>query len=362
MIDVPPCRKLSEVSKGGSWVCGVQWLCLSLLLWATAFLPIHAQATGRPGDRPLVVASASIFADMAEVIAGPELEVRSIVPVGGDPHTFEPTPEAAELVANADLILVNGLTFEGWILELIATSGSKAPVVVITEGIAPLGSLSYANSADPHAWMSALNGQVYARNVYQALSEHYTAFADQFAFNFGIYLKQLQDLDRWIRDTIAVIPVQHRVLVTSHDAFQYYGREYGLRLEAILGTSTDADAQMADVARVVNLVKNNGLPALFVESTVNPRLIRQIAEDTGARIGGSLFSDSLGEKGGPGDTYLKMLRHNTRTIVGGLASTIQAENRELAESGGGSIPALVLVLLLIFAAGTFVMLRYGQQG
>ena len=310
--------------------------------------------------KPLVVSTASIFADMAEVIGGDVIDVRSIVPLGGDPHTYEPTPAAAKLVTDADLILRNGLTFEGWLNELIQYSGTEAPVTLITKGIDALGSVSYAGSSDPHAWMNARNGLVYAENIYRALALTFPEYADQFAFNYGIYRQDIEALDAWIRDTLAVIPARQRILITSHDAFQYYGQAYGLRLEAILGTSTDADAQTNDVARVVELIEAGGVPAVFIESTVNPKLIRQIAEDTDARIGGSLFSDSLGDEDSPAATYLDMLRYNTRTIVAGLTGGPLGADDGFDEEEG-SIPLLVVTLLAVFAAGFTIMFRYGQD-
>jgi ABC-type Zn uptake system ZnuABC Zn-binding protein ZnuA len=328
---------------------------LALLVGAFA-KTTHAQSDG---DRPLVVSTASIFADMAEVIAGNVVEVRSIVPLGGDPHTFEATPEAAALVTSADLILRNGLTFEGWLNELIQNSGTPAQVVLITKGITPLGSMSYEGSEDPHAWMNAANGLIYAQNIYRALSLTFPEYADQFDFNYRIYRQQIEDIDTWIRDTVQVIPEGQRILITSHDAFQYYGQAYGLRLEAILGTSTDADAQTSDVARVIKLITENRVPAVFIESTVNPKLIRQIADDTGARIGGSLFSDSLGDGESPAATYLDMLRYNTRTIVSGLTGTSGLDSGFSEEEG--SIPLLIGTLLVVFAIGFLIMFRYGQR-
>ena len=336
----------------GLWV----WLALG---WASA-KTAPAQAPAAEEDRPLVVATASIFADMAEVIGGDAVRVESIVPLGGDPHTFEPTPDAAELVTQADLVLRNGLTFEGWLNELIRYSGTEAPVALVTKGIEPLGSVSYAGSSDPHAWMDARNGLVYAENIYRALAATFPEYADQFRFNHEIYRRDIEALDVWIRDTVRVIPREHRVLITSHDAFQYYGRAYGLRLEAILGTSTDADAQTNDVARVVALIEESGVPAVFIESTVNPKLIRQIAEDTDARIGGSLFSDSLGDAYSAAPTYLDMLRANTRTIVTALTGGLGGADDGFDEEEG-SIPLLVGVLAGVFALGFAVMFAYGQE-
>lgn len=330
------------------------------LLLLTCSNAVLAQAETEE-SRPLIVSTASIFADMAEVIGGNLIQVSSVVPLGGDPHTFEPTPESAQLVTDADLILRNGLTFEGWLNELIRYSGTQAPVALITEGITPLGSATYAGSSDPHAWMSARNGLVYAENIYQALSQTFPEYTEEFGFNYRIYRQEIQALDAWVRDTISVIPDQQRVLITSHDAFQYFGTEYGLRLEAILGTSTDADAQTSDVARVIALIEEAGVPAVFIESTVNPKLIRQIAADTRARIGGSLYSDSLGDELSPAPTYLDMIRYNTRVIVRGLSggTTLLAEAR--GEQDEGSIPLLVATLLGVFALGFAVMFRYVQD-
>lgn len=312
-------------------------------------------------ERPLVVATASIFADMARVIGGDVINVKSVVPLGGDPHTFEPTSESAQLVADADLVLRNGLTFEGWLNELIRYSGSDSPVTLITKGIQPLGSIVYEGSEDPHAWMAASNGLIYAENIYQALAITFPEYADQFGFNYRIYRQEIEEIDAWIRDTVSVIPPKARILITSHDAFQYYGAAYGMRLEAILGTSTDADAQTNDVARVIKLIAENDVPAVFIESTVNPKLIRQIADDTGAKVGGSLFSDSLGDELSPAPTYLDMLRYNTRTIVNGLSGATAGLADDGFDEEKGSIPLLVITLLVVFALGLLVMFKYGQD-
>lgn len=269
-------------------------------------------------ERPLVVATASMFADMAEVIGGDLIEVKTIVPVGGDPHTYEPTPADARLAASADLVLRNGLTFEGWINELIQNAGSDAMVALITEGIDAIESEDYANSSDPHAWMSARNGLQYIRNIRDALVTLAPEYTEEFNFNYGIYRQQLDDLDQEIEAQIKSIPRAQRVLITSHDAFRYYGMRYGIRVEAVLGTSTDADVQTSDIRRLNEVLQDTGVPAVFIESTVNPKLLQQIAQDNGVMIGGSLYADSLGEPDSPGDTYIKMLRHNTQVILEGL--------------------------------------------
>jgi ABC-type Zn uptake system ZnuABC Zn-binding protein ZnuA len=260
-----------------------------------------------------VIATTTITADIARNIAGDKFEIRHIVPVGGDPHLYEPVPKDAQLVAKADLILVNGLTLEGWLTEFIENSGTKATVVVTTEGIKPVKSEKY-HSPDPHAWMTAANGIIYARNITKALSEYAPEHKAEFEANFRNYTKKLKQLEISILQEIDKIPKKQRVLITSHDAFQYFGRHYGIRLESILGTSTDAEAQTADIIRVQKVIKETGVPAVFIESTINPKLLQQIATDNNIKIGGELFSDSLGELGGDAETYLKMLQHNAMTI------------------------------------------------
>ncbi|MBC6995676.1 zinc ABC transporter substrate-binding protein [Neolewinella lacunae] len=311
--------------------------------------------------RPLVLASASIFADMAEVIAGGLLRVQSIVPIGGDPHIYEPTPADVQLVSRADLVLINGLTFEGWMNELIANSGTRANTVIITQGIGSIASEEYANSSDPHAWMTAKNGQTYARNIRDALIALDPANQDVYTFNAGIYLQQLEDLDAEIFQQIESIPLEKRVLITSHDAFRYYGRHYGIRVEAALGTSTDAEVRTEDVNRLTRIIRETGVPAIFVESTINPKLIRQIATDNGLIIGGSLYADSLADPSLPAGTYLGMLRHNTQTIVAALRG-------EAVDSGDGMGPSaarqggLLAIILAVMLGAFFYMVRQLNTG
>lgn len=284
-----------------------------------------------------IVATTTITADIAQNIAGNKFEIVHIVPAGGDPHLYEPVPQDAQLVAKANLILVNGLTLEGWLTEFIDNSGTKAKVVVVSEGIKPVISKKY-KSPDPHAWMTAANGIIYARNTMKALIAYAPEHKAFFEKNFSNYKKQLEQLEISILQEVDKIPKKQRVLITSHDAFQYFGRHYGIRLESILGTSTDAEAQTADVMRVQKVIAETGVPAVFIESTINPKLLRQIAEDNNVEIGGELFSDSLGELGGDGETYLEMLRHNATTISYALKgdATEEEQNTRNIVSDNGS--------------------------
>ncbi len=270
-------------------------------------------------DKKLVVATASMMGDMAENIAGGEVIVKTIVPIGGDPHLYEPTPKDAQLANQADLVLKNGLTFEGWLNDLIANSGTKAKTVRVTEGINPIESAAYKNSADPHAWMDASLGLVYIKNIKDALVELAPEHKETFEFNYGVYKKQLEDLDHYIIDQIQTIPAAQRVLITSHDAFQYYGRKYGIRLEAILGTSTDAEVQTSDIMRLNKVIQSSKVPAVFIESTINPKLLEQLAKDNDIKVGGQLYADSIGDKDSPAPSYIDMLKYNTDVIVKALS-------------------------------------------
>lgn len=287
----------------------------TLLLLVTIQLLTFAQ------DKVNVVASASIFRDMAEQVGGEYVNTQSIVPIGADPHTYTPKPSDAKLVTEADLILINGLTFEGWINELIENSGTKAKVVLITEGVRPITSLVYDNASDPHAWMDALNGVVYVQNIASALATVDPKHSAEYIKNAEAYKKEIKQADAYIKKQIQSIPADKRVLITSHDAFQYFGRAYGIELNAIQGISTEAEARAKDVQRVIQTIRQKNVPAIFIESTINPKLLKQISDDTGAQIGGELFADSLGEEDGPGGTYIKMLTHNAEVITNALTGS-----------------------------------------
>lgn len=293
-----------------------------------------------------IVSTASIFADMAENIAGGHVMVKTIVPVGGDPHIYDPTPADAQLVASADLILRNALTFEGWLDDLIASANTKAKIVTITQGIEAIHAV-HKNSSDPHAWMSAANGLVYIENIKNALVELDPDNREVYEFNYGVYRKQLEELDAYIFNEVKKIPERRRILITSHDAFEYYGQRYGLRLESVLGISTDAEAQTSDMVRLSNIIRESGVPAVFIETTVNPKLLQQIATDNKVRIGGKLFSDSIGDKDSDAPSYYEMLKYNTDTIVRALASNEDDGKPESEKTGKTSWGTWVLLGLLL---------------
>lgn len=301
-------------------------------------------STGYSQDKIRIISSASIFQDMALNIGKDKVESFSIVPIGGDPHLYEPKPSDAQLVKSADIILVNGLTFEGWITKLIDNSGTKARTYTITEGVNAIKSDTYENAADPHAWMDANNGLIYIRNIKDALVENDPANKDFYLKNYEAYRKEISELDQYILSAINTIPKQKRILVTSHDAFAYYGKRYGLELNALKGISTEAEIQMSDMVRVKNRIRDSGVPAIFVESTIDPKVIQQIATDNNIEVGGELFADSVGEKDSEGPTYTSMLKHNTDVIVNALSKEVFAHTK-----GGDKNPAFDIAIYILLA-------------
>ncbi len=277
---------------------------------------------------PKVVATASMIGDMAKQIGGNAIAVSNVVPIGGDPHIYDPTPSDAQMVAQADLILKNGLTFEGWLNELIENSGTNAEIVTVTEGITPITSLVYKNATDPHAWMDVNRALTYIKNILDALVRLHPTSEALFQENYEKYHQKLVELDLYIQEQIKSIPEEKRILITSHDAFQYYGRRYGIRLESVIGTSTDAEVQTADIIRLNKIIKESGVPALFVESTINPKILEQLASDNKVSIGGKLYSDSIGDEDSPASTYYDMLKYNTDIIVAALKAPVTYDSRE----------------------------------
>ncbi len=318
------------------------------IILAIIFQALYAES------KPTVVCTASMISDMAKNIIGDKAEIKLIVPIGGDPHMYEPTPTDAELVNHADLILKNGMTFEGWLNKLIENSGTKADVVQVTKGINAISSLVYENAKDPHAWMDVGNAIIYAENIAEAAKKLMPESSEYLDENLKKYKAELQETDAYILKRIQEIPESRRVLITSHDAFQYYGEKYGIELVSTMGTSTDADVQTSDINMVYKKIRETGIPAIFVESTVNPKLIKQIAKDLNVVIGGKLYADSIGEKGSPGDTYIKMMKSNTDKIVEALSKEVVAEKID----GTGDMKMVYGLLgIIVFLGALFLFIR-----
>lgn len=311
-------------------------------------------ASGMAAAEPVkVVASFSILADMTREIGGDTVEVQALVGPDGDAHVFQPSPADTRKIADADLVVMNGLGFEGWMPRLVEASGYSGGTVVASTGVTELNSQEHDEedaheahdqehahdhehghdhaqddatehaghdhgSIDPHAWQDLSNGVVYARNIADGLAQADPANADGYRQRAAAYISKMQALDAEVKAELATIPQERRKVVTSHDAFGYFARAYGVEFIAPEGVSTESEASAADVAAIISQIKAENITGVFVESITNSRLIEQIARETDAHVGGTLYSDALSDAAGPAPTYLDMFRSNTRKILDAL--------------------------------------------
>jgi zinc/manganese transport system substrate-binding protein len=274
-------------------------------------------------DKLKIVASFSILADMVARVGGDRVDVDVLVGPGGDAHVYSPSPTDAKKLAAAKLAVVNGLGFEGWLERLIKASGTRAVVVVATKGVAPRRPAGerdpHGHDADPHAWQSVANAKIYVANIRDALVAADPAGQGAYAAHATAYLAELDALDGEVRAMIARIPVERRRVITTHDAFGHFAAAYGIAFMAPQGVSTETEASARDVARIISQIKKTKVPAVFLENVADPRLLARISAETGARIGGTLYSDALTLAGGDAPTYIEMIRHNVRQLVAALA-------------------------------------------
>ncbi len=318
----------------------------ALLISAAAVLALAlaAPAVAQTGKPIPVVATFSILGDMVKHIGGKHVAVTTLVGPDGDTHVYQPTPADARAVSEAKILVVNGLQFEGWLDRLIDASDFRGVRVVATDGIEPLaaehGSDPHARDGeaghdkhaggddhghhdhgafDPHAWQSVRNATVYAANIAAALARADPGNSGTYHRNRDAYVNRLEALDSEIHRIVARLPAGRRTVVTSHDAFRYFGHNYGLTFIAPQGLSTESEASAKDVARLVRQIREQGIRAMFVENITDPRLLKRIAEETGASIGGTLYPGALSGPDGPAPTYLDMMRHNATTIAQALA-------------------------------------------
>jgi zinc/manganese transport system substrate-binding protein len=297
----------------------------SLILLPTAAL---SQQTKLP-----VVASFSILADLIGNIGGDRVSITTLVQPGSDAHVYAPTPADAKTVAEAKLIVTNGLKFEGWMKRLVQSSASKAVLVEAAAGIkARIQKDDHGHAKndkhghdhagqDPHAWQSIGNIRVYVGNIRDALIAADPAGKAAFEANAVKYIGELDLVENEIKAIVAKIPMDRRKVITSHDAFGYFADAYGLVFIAPRGISTEAEASAKDVAKLIQQIRKEKIPAVFMENISDQRLIQQIAKESGAKLGGALFSDSLSKSDGPAPTYIRMMRYNIKTISEALLPT-----------------------------------------
>jgi zinc/manganese transport system substrate-binding protein len=303
-------------------------LSLALAVSFAAVVPVMGQGVaGQDSQLPEVaakievVASFSILADLARNVGSDRIHVTALVGPGGDAHVYSPSPADARVLGAAKLIVVNGLGFEGWLDRLVRASATKAVVVVASTGVTQRRSGDPGDSAaaaDPHAWQAVDNVKIYVANIRDALVRIDPPGSGVYAANAAAYAARLDRLDADIKHAIATIPAGRRKVITTHDAFGYFGDAYGVAFLAEQGVSTETEASARDVARTIVLIRQQGIPALFFENIVDPRLIKRIAAETGARIGGTLFSDALTDRAGAAPTYIDMMTHNVAEIVAAL--------------------------------------------
>jgi manganese transport system substrate-binding protein len=274
---------------------------------------------GKPADdREHVVTTFTVIADMARNIAGDALVVESITKPGVEIHEYEPTPSDMLTAAKADLVLDNGLGLERWFERFVQRS--EAEHVTLTEGIdpIPIRNGSYRGEANPHAWMSPRTATTYVTNIRDALIRLAPEHAETFRANTEAYLGELARIDRYLRDALTDLPPSQRALVTCEGAFSYLARDAGLREAYLWPVNSASEGTPQQIKATTSFVRRNGVPTLFCESTVSDRAQRQVARETGARLGAKLYVDSLSGPDGPVPTYLDLLRHDARAIVDGL--------------------------------------------
>ena len=312
------------------------WLIAAALALSTA-LPAQA------ADKLKVVATFSVLGDLATEIGGDHVEVRTLVGPNGDAHTFEPSPADAKAMGGAAVLVENGLGLEGWLSRLISVSGFKGEKVIATAGVKPIAWTGaeeeeghdhdkpeaghdhdhaahegHSHSVDPHAWQNPLNGVLYVQNIVAGLSAADPEHAAEYKAKGDELATALKVIDANFKAEFAKVPAERRKIVTSHDAFGYFADAYGIQFVAPEGVSTESEASAADVAKIIRQIKAEKITALFAENITDPRLLNQIARETGVTIGGELFSDALSPPDGPAPTYLKMFGNNGAKLLAAM--------------------------------------------
>lgn len=286
---------------------------------AAGLIAVSGSATARVYAPVDVVATFSILGDMVRQVGGDRVRVTTLVGPDSDAHVYQPTPADARAVAAARLLVINGLGFEGWIDRLKEASGYKGRVVTATAGVETRRMANRdQGEIDPHAWQSLANARIYVRNIADGLVAIDPAGAEIYRGNAARYMEEIDAVEAQVREAVDSLPAERRKVVTSHDAFGYLAAAYGIEFFAPVGFSTDAEASAGDVARLIRQIKREEIPAVFVENISDRRLLDQIVRETGARIGGTLYSDALSKEDGPAGTHLGMMLHNIRTLVSAL--------------------------------------------
>ena len=270
-----------------------------------------------------IVASFSVLGDMVKQIAGSHADVTTLVGPNGDAHTFEPSPSDAKTIADADLVFINGLGLERWMEGLAKSAGYKGPLTIASEGVKTRTMVEEEEGnnqtvTDPHAWQDLDNGLIYVNNIVAALKKADPADEADYKFAGDAFAATLKALDANVRKQISTIPRTKRRVITSHDAFGYFGAAYGVKFLAPEGLSTESEASAGDIAKLIAQIKREGIKALFIENVADPRMIEMIGKETGVKLGGALYSDALSPPDGPAPHYVDMFKNNVPKLIAGM--------------------------------------------
>lgn len=292
------------------------------LLLSTALPALIAFSATASAAELKAVASFTVLADVVKQVGGKHVSVSSLVKPDGDPHEFEPSPADAKSLKAADVVFVSGLGLEGWMDRLISASGYKGTPVTVSDGIKTREMDEDGKTiTDPHVWNSPLNVKVWVENIETTLAAADPADKDEFKANATAYLKKLDELDRYAHTKFDPIPDDRRKILTSHDAFGYFGREYNVKFLSPLGVSTETEASAGDVAKLIEQIKAEHVKTYFFENSNDPRLVKQVAKATGAEPGGELYVESLSKAKGPAATFEKMFRYNVDQIAAAISKS-----------------------------------------
>jgi zinc/manganese transport system substrate-binding protein len=290
-----------------------------VLCFIAGLIAFSSPAPSMAAEKLKAVASFSILADFVKQVGGDHVDVTAIVGPDGDAHVFQPSPLDAKAVADANIVVINGLGLEGWMARLIQSSGTKAPVVIASKGLRPLQDEGEdKGKTDPHAWQSIANAKIYVANIRYGLVAADAADKADFESNAKNYLAKLDQLETEVKAAIASIPPKNRKIITTHDAFGYFGRAYGISFIAPQGVSTETEPSAKDVAKIIRQVKAQHVPAVFLENISDDRLMQQIARETSAKIGDKLYSDALSKPGESAATYIDMMHNNIAAFTKAL--------------------------------------------
>ena len=282
-------------------------------------------------DKPVAVATFSILADLTQRVAGDHAQVLTLVGPNGDAHVFEPGPKESAELAGADLLIANGLGFEPWLERLEDASGFQGKVIVASDGVTPLAAEEqheaheeeaekghHHEGVDPHAFQDLANARIYVANIAKGLSEAAPDHAADFKANADKLIAEIAALDQQLKADFGTIPQEKRRVLTSHDAFHYFGRAYGIEFVSVQGLSTEAEPTADDLVKVVRQARDGHLSAIFLENMSDPRLAETVAQESSVRVGGELYADALSDSSGPAPDYLSLIRYNAQQLLAAM--------------------------------------------